>query len=81
MMLLLSKIVRKCLNLSLLQYDDLFKIGEHEMMDIIENNLHIDANLQEMWDEFKNITNFPSHEQVEVKNREINPLILRNRLF
>lgn len=81
MMLLLSKIVKKCLNLSLLQYDDLFKIGEHDMMDIIENNSTIDFELQEMWYEFKTITNFPHHEEVAVKNKVISPLVLNERLF
>lgn len=80
MMSLLAKIVKKCLNLSLISYDDLFIIGEHEMMDIIEENQLIDYELEDMWKEFKTISFFPSHAQVEVKNKVVNPLMLSNRL-
>ena len=80
MMTLLAKIVKMCLNLSLVSYDDLFKIGEHDMMDIIEENQNIDIELQEMWREFKTINNFPPHTPIEVKNKVVNPLMLSKRL-
>ncbi len=81
MMSLLAKIVRKCLNLSLISYDDLFVMGEHDMMDIIEENQLIDYELENMWTEFKSIRDFPKCERVEVKNKVVNPLVLSKRLM
>lgn len=81
MMNLLAEVVKKCLMLSLVTYDDLFTLTEHEMLDIIEQNQDIDRSLQELWFEFKTISHFNEVENNEnVKNKIINPLVISKRL-
>lgn len=81
MMNLMGKIINKCLSLNLFTMDDLYRFGEHEVIDIIEENKSIDIELEDLWLEFKT-TKEPSITTMEpVKDKCINPLILGHRLF
>lgn len=80
MMLLVAKIVKRCIVLNLVNYDDLFRMGEHDIMSIIERNKEADTALNALWEEFKNIEEFPIIKQPEIKKRDIDPLVLTKRL-
>jgi hypothetical protein len=80
MMLLLADIIRLCINLRILTYDELFSITEHEVLDIIENNLEKDSELKNKWYLFKNINEFPLIEQPPIRDKVINPLVVNKRL-
>ena len=80
MMLLLASIIKKCIELNILSYDQLFKIGEAEAVSIIESNIHIDEELTNLWKEFKTIKDFPIIEQPPIRNKIVNPLVLNKRL-
>lgn len=81
MMNLMAKIIRKCLSIGLFTMEDLYHFGEHDVIDIIEENKSVDIELENLWLEFKT-TEKPTINNVgPVKNKYINPLILGKRLF
>ena len=81
MMNLMAKIIKKCLSLALFTTEDLYHLGEHDIIDIIEENKSIDIELESLWLEFKT-TDTPNITTMEtVKDKCINPLILGRRLF
>lgn len=81
MMNLLANIVKRCLLLSLVTYDELFTLTEHDMLDIIEENQGIDVELESLWHEFKTVNKFKQEGSMEIKNKIINPLVLSKRLY
>lgn len=80
MMLLTSRMISRCLELNIFTYDDLFCYGEHHIIDLIEENLIKDSELDKLWDEFRNIKNIPKIDQPPIKNKIVNPLIMKKRL-
>ena len=80
MMLLLASIIKRCIELDILKYDELFLMGEHDAIEIIESNKHIDKELEELWNLFKTIENFPLIEQPPIRNKIVNPLVLNKRI-
>lgn len=79
MMMLLASIVERVIKLGIIRYDDLFLMGEHEMMEIIESHLD-DPELSSKWDLFKNIQEFPTITQPAIKNKILSPLVLGKRI-
>ena len=80
MMLLVANLIKRCLELNILTYDELFLIGEHEVLEIIESSLGKDEELDNLYDSFKNIKEFPIIEQPPIRNKIVNPLVLGKRL-
>ena len=80
MMLLVADLIKRCLELNILTYDELFLIGEHEVLEIIESSLGKDDELDNLYDSFKNIKEFPIIEQPPIRNKIVNPLVLGKRL-
>lgn len=80
MMLLVSNLIKRCIELNILEYDQLFLIGEHECLSIIESNLGKDEEIDHLYDLFKNISEFPIIEQPPIRNKIVNPLVLNKRL-
>lgn len=78
MMLLVADIIRKCIDLKLVTYDELFKMGEHQIMEIIEKSS--DEEINKLWYLFKNIKEFPDINPPEIRNKNLNPLVLGKRL-
>lgn len=80
MMLLVAKIIKRCIMLNILTYDELFEIGEHDALEIIEDNCYMDTELYEMWNEYLHIKNIPFIKQPEIKNKVVLPLVNNKRL-
>ena len=80
MMLLVSKIIKKLILLNLVTYDDLFKLKERDIIDILEDNNHLDVELEQLYNEFKTIKEAPVIEQPEIKDKILNPLVKQKRL-
>lgn len=80
MMLLLASIIKRCIDLDILKYDELFTIGEHQAIEIIESNLYLDEELKRLWELFKTIDTFPIIEQPPIRNKIVNPLVLNYRI-
>ena len=81
MMNLLARVVRRCIELKLFRYDDLFVMTEHQVIDIIEGNVKNDIDLLDLWIEFKTTSDVGEHMNYETKEKIINPLILGKRLI
>lgn len=81
MMNLMAKIIKKCLSLNLFSMDDLYRFGEHDVIDIIEENKSIDIELENLWLEFKTSKKANITYMEPVKDKCINPLIMGHRLF
>ena len=81
MMNLLAKIVKRCLDLEMLKYDDLFTMTEKKVINIIESNIKNDITLLDMWLEFKTISDVTETVDYKTKEKIINPLILGKRLI
>ena len=80
MMNLLANIVKRCIEINILTYDELFTKTEKEVINIITNNLQHDIKLLDMWVEFKTVSNINKNYDYETKEKDINPLILGRRL-
>lgn len=80
MMLLVSKIIKKLILLNLVTYDDLFKLREKDIIDILEDNNHLDIELEKLYNEFKTIKEAPIIKQPDIKNKTLNPLVKEKRL-
>ena len=81
MMDLMAKIIKKCLFLKLFTYEDLYHLGEHDIIDIIEEEKSIDIELESLWLEFKTTDKPRIDNMEETKVKRINPLIFNHRLF
>ena len=81
MMNLMGKIINRCLSLNLFTMDDLYRFGEHEVIDIIEDNKSLDVYLEDLWLEFKTTREVRITAMEPVKDKCINPLVLGYRLF
>ena len=80
MMILMSNIIKKCINLSLISYEDLYRLTESKLVDIIVDNLSIDYELNDMWYKFTNIKFIDEKQKSKIKERVIKPLINGKRL-
>lgn len=80
MMILLADIIKRCITLNIFTYEDLFVMGEHTAIDLIEANLDMDFELASMWEKFRNISEFPIITQPPIRNKIINPLVVNKRL-
>ncbi len=80
MMMLAADMVRLCLNLEIFSYNDLFKLGEREVINIIKNNIEIYPELDKYWNQFTNIKEIPHIKQPQIKNKIVNPLVRKKRL-
>ena len=80
MMLLVAKIIKKLMLLNLVTYDDLFKLKEKDIIDILEDNCDLDMELDKLYNEFKTIKKAPVIEQPEIKDKVLNPLVKEKRL-
>jgi len=80
MMLLVAKIIKKLILLNLVTYDDLYKLKEKDIIDILEDNSDIDIDLNNLYNEFKTIKKAPIITQPEIKNKILNPLVKEKRL-
>lgn len=80
MMLLLARIVRRCLELGLFSYDDLFVFQEQDVVDIIEENRDNDTVLNGLWEEFKTIKQVDKPVNILIKQKSLRPLVGSFRL-
>ncbi len=80
MMMLMASIIRRCIDLGFVSYDELFKLGEHDVIDIIERNKELDETLDRLWDSFKNSNVFRPINKPQIKVRDIDPIVLSKRL-
>lgn len=80
MMLLVAKMIKKLILLNLISYDDLYKLKENDILDILDDNSDLDFELAEQYEEFKTIKEAPIIEQPEIKDKTLNPLIKQKRL-
>ena len=80
MMLLLSRIVKRIIELQLITYDDLYILQEQDVVDIIENNLDKDGVLKGLWYEFRNIKYVDKPVDISVKQKVLRPLVGTFRL-
>lgn len=78
MMLLAANILKTCIDLNLITYDDLFKLTEIEFIKIIEKSENVEV--RAMWDIFENVKRFPEIEFPEVKNKNLSPLVKNKRI-
>ncbi len=76
---LLSKVVRELINKNIIVYDDLYKYGEDEIIDIIESVS--DKNVKTLWNNFVNLKNADDINMSDIKEKSLNPLVLSKRLF
>lgn len=80
MMMLGADMIRLCLNLKLFTYDDLFKLGERDIINIIVNNIDKYHELDHYWKLFTSIEDIPYVEQPDIKDKVVNPLVKTRRL-
>lgn len=80
MMLLLADIVRICLELEIISYNELFRVTEHYVLEVIESNLDLSKELKMKWHEFKTIKTFPHLDSPEIRDKVINPIVVKKRL-
>ena len=80
MMDLLAKIVKRCIDMKYLTYNDLFIMTEPQVIDIITSNIRFDLELANMWVEFKTVEEIPEIEKMEIRNKCVNPLVFGRRL-
>lgn len=81
MMILLSRIVKKCIELGIVTYDELYHITEPEMVLRIEENVIKNSVLDELWTEFRTTSTVKEEIKVEVKNKKLNPLMRTKRII
>ena len=81
MMILLSKIVKRCLETHLFTYDDLYRLQEYHVVGMIEKQAHSDEILAELWNEFKSIKEVKQELDITIKQKVIRPLVGNNRLY
>lgn len=81
MMEFLGGFIKKCINYGFFHESDLYYLTEHEIIDIIDNNVDIDINLEDMWLYFKTVNKIPdNYNPPIIKDRSINPLVNGKRL-
>ena len=80
MMDLLARIVKRCVDMKYLTYNDLFMMTEPQVIDIITSNVRFDVELASMWVEFKTVEEIPEIEKMEIRNKCVNPLVFGRRL-
>ena len=80
MMLLLARIVRRCLELNLFSYDDLFRMEEQQVVDIIESYRFQDTVLNGLWAEFRTIREVDETIDISIKQKTLRPLVGTFRL-
>ena len=80
MMNLLAKIVKRCIQIGILEYNDLYTMVEKDVIEIIENNLMNDRELLDMWIKFKTIDEIDEEVTYETKSRKLKPLVFGKRL-
>ncbi len=80
MMILLSRIVKRCLEIGLFSYDDLYVLQEDDIVRIIEENTDGDTVLGGLWSEFKTIKKVDQKMDVTVKQKTLRPLVGSFRL-
>ncbi len=80
MMLLVANIIKKLISLNLVTYDDLFKLKENDIIDILEDNNSLDEELEKLYQEFKTIKKAPIIQQPIIKDKILNPLVKEKRL-
>ena len=81
MMNLLARIVKRCIKLGIIEYDDLYTFEEKDVIEIIENNLIKDSELLDMWLEFKTIDKIEEEVTYETKSRKLKPLVFGQRMI
>lgn len=80
MMMLSADMIKLCLNLKLFSYDDLFKLGEKDIINIIIDNIVKYPKLDHYWTLFTGIEDIPYIEQPDIKDKVVNPLVRNKRL-
>lgn len=80
MMMLGADMIRLCLNLKLLTYNDLFKLGEKDVIKIIVDNIVKYPELDNYWSLFTGIEDIPNILQPDIKDKVVNPLVRNKRL-
>lgn len=80
MMLLLANIVKRCIDIGVVDYDELYQIDEPTMVKIIESAISGDDVLHDLWYSFRTIETFPDIDIPNIKDRCVNPLVVGKRL-
>lgn len=80
MMMLGADMIKFCLELKLFTYDDLFKLGEKDVINIIVDNISKYPKLDEYWSLFTGIEDIPLVIQPDIKDKVVNPLVRNRRL-
>lgn len=80
MMMLGADMIKLCLELNLFTYNDLFRLGEKEVIKIIVANLSKYPKLDYYWSQFTGIVDIPLIEQPDIKDKVVNPLVRNRRL-
>lgn len=80
MMIIASEILRRCIDIHLVSYDDLFKITESELIKRIEEGAKIDTIISEYYKMYKTTDAVPPFEMPETKQIILRPLVNGKRI-
>lgn len=79
MMNLVADMVRLMIDENIIIYDDLYRLTEPELFNIVESYLYID-DLRDYYETFKTVSDPIIISNVEIKNRVLNPIVNGKRL-
>lgn len=80
MMIIASELLRRCIDLKILSYDELFKITEDELMRRIEDNLSEDTIIREYYHMYKTTEAVPPFDMPKTKDIILRPLVNGKRI-
>jgi len=79
MMMLLANIVKFTIDEGLITYNDLYRLTEHQYMNIVENNLDI-YDLNDMWHTWKTIESCDTAYDIQIKDLTLSPIYNGSRV-
>lgn len=80
MMMLASDMIKLCLDLQLFTYNDLYRLTESDIVNIILDNVDKYPELDNYWRLFVGIEDIPIIHQPDIKDKVVNPLVRNKRL-
>lgn len=80
MMLIASELLRRCIDIHIVSYDELYTITEGELIRRIEANLDKDTIVAEYYKMYKTTDAVPDFEMPETKRMILNPLVNGKRI-
>ena len=79
MMMLLANIVKLTIDEGLITYNDLYRLTEHQYMDIVEKNLDI-YDLNDMWHTWKTVESCDTAYDIQIKDLTLSPIYNGSRV-